>query len=122
MQLQGIDQNYPLFVSLNPKREIPEALTFDQTDFDHPVFDQDTMAAQNRIAGLQGRRATWFAGAHLGHGFHEDGLASAVRIARALGTAIPWEEESAPRADAPQQKSRPPVMLPGFPHPGPVPA
>ena len=120
--LQGIDQDYPLFVSLNPKREIPEALTFDQTDFDHPVFDQDTMAAQNRIAGLQGRRATWFAGAHLGHGFHEDGLASAVRIARALGTAIPWEEESAPRADAPQQKSRPPVMLPGFPHPGPVPA
>ncbi len=120
--LQGIDQDYPLFVSLNPKREIPEALIFDQTDFDHPVFDQDTMAAQNRIAGLQGRRATWFAGAHLGHGFHEDGLASAVRIARALGTAIPWEEESAPRADAPQQKSRPPVMLPGFPHPGPVPA
>ena len=120
--LQGIDQNYPLFVSLNPKREIPQGLIFDQTDFDHPVFDHDTIVAQGRIAGLQGKRGTWFAGAHLGHGFHEDGLASAVRIARALGVDIPWEEESMPRADAPQQKSRPPVLLPGFPRPGPVPA
>jgi predicted NAD/FAD-binding protein len=121
--LQGIDQDYPLFVSLNPKREIPRHLIFDQTDFDHPVFDNDTIAAQGRIAGLQGKRGTWFAGAHLGHGFHEDGLASAVRIARALGAVIPWEEEeSAPRTDAPQQKTRPPVLLPGFSQPGPVPA
>jgi hypothetical protein len=120
--LQGIDQNYPLFVSLNPKREIPQHLIFDQTDFDHPVFDHDAMAAQARIASLQGRRGTWFAGAHLGHGFHEDGLSSAVKVARALGAVIPWEEESAPRADAPQQKSRPPVLMPGFSRPGPVPA
>jgi uncharacterized protein len=119
--LQGIDQNYPLFVSLNPKREIPEELIFDQTEFDHPVFDHDTITAQGRLAGLQGKRGTWFAGAHLGHGFHEDGLSSAVRVARALGAAIPWEE-SAPRADAPQQWSRPQVLRPGFPHPGPVPA
>jgi predicted NAD/FAD-binding protein len=120
--LQGIDERYPLFVSLNPKREIPEHLIFDQTDFDHPVFDSAALAAQTRIAGLQGKRGTWFAGAHLGHGFHEDGLSSAVRVARGLGAVIPWEEESAPRADAPQQKSRPPVLLPSFPHPGPVPA
>ena len=109
-------------MSLNPKREIPEHLIFDQTEFDHPVFDHGVMAAQGRIASLQGKRGTWFAGAHLGHGFHEDGLSSAVRVARALGAAIPWEQERAPRADAPQQKSRPPVLLPGFPRPGPVPA
>ena len=120
--LQGINQRYPLFVSLNPKRDIPEHLIFDQADFDHPVFDSAVLAAQGRIAGLQGRRGTWFAGAHLGHGFHEDGLSSAVRVARGLGAVIPWEEESAPTADAPQQKSRPPVLLPGFPRPGTVPA
>jgi predicted NAD/FAD-binding protein len=119
--LQGIDRNCPLFVSLNPKREIPEDLIFDQTDFDHPVFDHDTITAQGRLAGLQGKRCTWFAGAHLGHGFHEDGLSSAVRVARALGAAIPWEE-SAPSADAPQQRSRPQILHPGFSHPGPVPA
>jgi predicted NAD/FAD-binding protein len=84
-RLQGINPQYPLFVSLNPKREIPAPLIFDQTEFDHPLFDAGAMAAQPRIAALQGKRATWFAGAHLGHGFHEDGLASAVRVARAWG-------------------------------------
>ena len=111
--LQGIDHRYPLFVSLNPKRDIPDALIFDQAEFDHPVFDQAAIAAQAQVASLQGRRNTWFAGAHLGHGFHEDGLVSAVRVARALGAAVPWGRE----LGAPQQKSRPPVMVPGFPVP-----
>jgi uncharacterized protein len=118
--LQGIDDRRPLFVSLNPKRDIPEELIFDQTDFDHPVFDQAAIAAQGRIAALQGRRQTWFAGAHLGHGFHEDGLASAVRVAQAMGCAIPWDVAREPGAA--QQKARPPVLLPGFPATGPVPA
>jgi len=117
--LQGIDDRYPLFVSLNPKRHIPEALIFDQAEFDHPVFDQAAMAAQAQAASLQGRRNTWFAGAHLGHGFHEDGLASAVRVARALGATVPWETTR--ELGAPQQKSRTPVMVPGFPA-GAVPA
>jgi predicted NAD/FAD-binding protein len=117
--LQGIDYRYPLFVSLNPKREIPQELIFDQAEFDHPAFDQAALAAQTQVALLQGRRNTWFAGAHLGHGFHEDGLASAVRVARALGSPIPWE--AARELGAPQQKSRTPVMAAGFPA-SPVPA
>jgi len=116
--LQGIDQNYPLFVSLNPKRDIPEALIFDEAEFDHPLFDQAAIAAQSRIAALQGRRGTWYAGAHLGHGFHEDGLASAVWVARTLGAAIPWDKI----IGAPQQKPRQPVLLPQFPVSNPVPA
>ena len=117
--LQGIDHRYPLFVSLNPKRDIPQELIFDQAEFDHPVFDQAAIAAQSQVASLQGRRNTWFAGAHLGHGFHEDGLASAIRVARALGARVPWE--SAAGFGAPQQKSRQPARIPGFPA-GPVPA
>jgi predicted NAD/FAD-binding protein len=117
-RLQGIDDRTPLFVSLNPKRDIPDSLIFDQTEFDHPVFDGAAIAAQGRIAALQGRRGTWFAGAHLGHGFHEDGLSSAVRVARALGAAVPWETDPV----RPQQKARQPVLLPGFPAQGPVPA
>ena len=117
--LQGIDDRYPLFVSLNPKRDIPQELIFDSCEFDHPVFDHGAIAAQARIAGLQGRRGTWFAGAHLGHGFHEDGLASAFRVARALGATVPLE--TARELGAPQQKSRTPVMVPGFPA-GAVPA
>ena len=120
--LQGIDEKYPLFVSLNPKREISGHLVFDRAEFDHPVFDEAAIAAQGRIAQLQGRRGTWFAGAHLGHGFHEDGLASAVRVAHGLGAQIPWETGTVAAPDAPQQKARPAVVMPGFPGQDPVPA
>jgi predicted NAD/FAD-binding protein len=105
--LQGIDDRYPLFVSLNPKRPIADELIFDSVEFDHPVFDETAIAAQARIAGMQGRRNTWFAGAHLGHGFHEDGLASAVAVARDMGCIIPWQP-----ADPSQQRHPAPPLRP----------
>ena len=71
------------------------------------------IAAQPGIAALQGHRGTWFAGAHLGHGFHEDGLASAVGVARALGSRIPWD--TAPAVDAAQQRPRRDVPVFGRP-------
>ena len=41
-----------------------------------------SLAAQRELPSLAGIRRTWFAGAHHGNGFHEDGLASGVRAAR----------------------------------------
>lgn len=112
--LQGIDARCPLFVSLNPKRTIADEAVFDVAEFDHPVFDAAAIAAQPRIAALQGHRGTWFAGAYLGHGFHEDGLASAVRVARALGSAVPWDGGA---IDAAQQKARRPAPVHSGIHP-----
>ena len=95
-RLQGIDERYPLFVSLNPQCALDEKLVFDEAEFDHPVFDAEVAAAQPKVQALQGSRNSWFCGAHLRHGFHEDGLASAVHVARLMGCAIPWDsvEES----------------------------
>ena len=95
-RLQCIDNAYPLFVSLNPAREIPAYLTFDRHEFEHPVFDMAAIAAQPRVQALQGLRNTWYCGAHLGHGFHEDGLASAVQVARLMGSDIPWSNDAQP--------------------------
>ena len=92
-RLQGIDEKYPLFVSLNPAQPIAQDKIFDSAEFDHPVFDAGALAAQSKIAGLQGLRGTWFCGAHLRHGFHEDGLSSAVTVARLLGSRIPWADQ-----------------------------
>lgn len=89
-RLQNIDDRYPLFVSLNPKCEIPEKQVFDVHEFDHPVFDRDVIAAQPMVQALQGTRQTWFCGAHLGYGFHEDGLNSAMNVAKLMGCSIPW--------------------------------
>jgi predicted NAD/FAD-binding protein len=101
-RLQGIPNETPLFVTLNPRTPIAPELVFDTHRFDHPVFDAAAIAAQPRIQALQGARNTWFCGAHLRHGFHEDGLASAAHVARLLGAETPWQASRTGFADPAQ--------------------
>ncbi|WP_198027576.1 NAD(P)/FAD-dependent oxidoreductase [Aquamicrobium defluvii] len=83
-RLQNIPEDDPLFVTLNENAGIDPQLIYDQVTFRHPVFELATLDAQARIAAMQGSRNTWFAGAWLRNGFHEDGFASAMRIARQM--------------------------------------
>ncbi len=83
-KLQGIPENDPLFVTLNPTREIAQDAIYDEVQYNHPVFDTAALKAQQRIRQMQGQNHTWFAGAWNRHGFHEDGIASAMRIVRAF--------------------------------------
>lgn len=89
-RLQGIDPACPLFVTLNPAREPDPALTFGSFAYDHPQFSRAGMAAQRIFNRVQGVRHTWFAGAWLGYGFHEDGLRAGLRVALRLGGALPF--------------------------------
>ncbi len=83
-RLQNIPEDDPLFVSLNPEIAIRDEAIYDETTFRHPVFDRAALDAQRRIAAMQGQRRSWFAGAWLRNGFHEDGFATALRITRQL--------------------------------------
>ena len=83
-RLQNIPEQDPLFVALNPATSVRKELIYDQKLFRHPIFDRAALRAQGEIAGLQGKQNTWFAGAYLRHGFHEDGYASAMRVARQI--------------------------------------
>ena len=83
-RLQNIPEQDPLFVSLNPATPVRDELIYDQKLFRHPIFDGAALRAQGASAGLQGKQNTWFAGAYLRHGFHEDGYASAMRVARQI--------------------------------------
>ncbi|QPC93171.1 NAD(P)/FAD-dependent oxidoreductase [Mesorhizobium sp. INR15] len=94
-RLQGIDENKPLFVSLNPVVEPREELVFGEWVFDHPQYDARALSAQARLDDIQGVRGTYFAGAWTGHGFHEDGLRSGLDAAIALGATVPWRTASA---------------------------
>ncbi|WP_172299376.1 NAD(P)/FAD-dependent oxidoreductase [Pseudoruegeria sp. HB172150] len=85
-RLQNIPEIDPLFVTLNPSRPIDERLVYDQTTFAHPVFDAAALSAQERLRGMQGDNNTWFAGAYHRNGFHEDGIASAMRVVRGIRT------------------------------------
>ena len=53
-------------------------------EYQHPVFDLAAMRAQRRRHEIQGVRGIYFAGAYWGYGFHEDGVQSALEVARAI--------------------------------------
>ena len=79
--LQPIPQDDPMFVTLNDTGRIPDEAIFDEATFHHPVFDLAAVAAQDTVRAINGQNRTWFCGAWMRHGFHEDGLASAYEVA-----------------------------------------
>lgn len=89
--LQNIDQNYPIFVSLNPKQEIAKEDIFHQKIFEHPIFDSQAIKAQSRMQEIQGLNEIYFCGAYQSYGFHEDGISSAIRVLNQLYIKAPWQ-------------------------------
>ena len=85
--LQPIPKDDPLFVTLNTTRDIREELIYDQTTFHHPVFDAAAMKAQEALRVTNGANRTWFCGAWMKNGFHEDGFSSAFDVALSLHTS-----------------------------------
>ncbi len=78
------------FVTLNPTTA-PRDVIY-ETTYEHPIFDLGALGAQRRLWSLQGDGNVWFAGAHFGAGFHEDGLQAGLAVAEALGgVRRPWQ-------------------------------
>jgi len=82
--LQPIPNDDPLFVTLNSTQSIRQELIYDQETFHHPVYDLAALTAQKTIAAANGTGNTWFCGAWMKNGFHEDGIASAWDVAQAM--------------------------------------
>jgi uncharacterized protein len=82
--LQPIPHDDPLFVTLNTNKSINDKLIYDTNTFHHPVFDLAALAAQDAIRAMNGARNTWFCGAWMRNGFHEDGFQSAVDVVTAM--------------------------------------
>jgi predicted NAD/FAD-binding protein len=85
-RLQRLDAERDYCVTLN--EDVPDEHVIARFAYDHPQYTLATLAAQRKLPALSGKRRTWYAGAHFGNGFHEDGLASGVRAAAALG--VDW--------------------------------
>lgn len=88
-RLQNIETEKPLLVTLNSCRR-PKNI-YDEYTFEHPVFDEPAIQAQEKAETVQGKNNTYFCGAYLKYGFHEDGLGSGVKVAEMLGAKIPWK-------------------------------
>jgi predicted NAD/FAD-binding protein len=83
-KLQPLPWEQSVVVSLNPVREIQRSQVMAEYDYDHPVLDLAAIRAQAEVPALQGQRNTWFAGAWMGYGFHEDGLKAGLAVAEGL--------------------------------------
>ncbi|MEO8303000.1 MAG: FAD-dependent oxidoreductase [Betaproteobacteria bacterium] len=83
-KLQPLPFAKPVIVTLNPPFDPDPRLTIREFEYSHPLQDAAAVDAQMEITKLQGANHTWYAGAWLGYGFHEDGLASAHAVAAGI--------------------------------------
>jgi predicted NAD/FAD-binding protein len=84
-RLQSLRADREFCVTLNRTEAIDPARVIRTIAYAHPVYTCAGQAAQRRHAEISGTRRTHFCGAYWGWGFHEDGVASAVRVAERLG-------------------------------------
>ena len=83
-RLQSLPEDDPCFVTLNTQRVIKPHLIYDECVFYHPVFNLAALQGQHSLAELNGKNSTWFCGAWMRNGFHEDGLATGIEVARRI--------------------------------------
>lgn len=89
-KLQPLETDKSVIVTLNPHRPIDPLKTYRVIEYRHPLFDTNAINAQADLIIIQGLNNMFFAGAWGGYGFHEDGLKSAVRVAKIMNLTIPW--------------------------------
>jgi uncharacterized protein len=101
-KLQPLPFVTPVIVTLNPPFEPDPSRVLQEFEYSHPLLDGRALAAQAGFAVLQGQRHTWYAGAWLGYGFHEDGLRSAHGVATGISarSAAVAADRAAERAAA----------------------
>jgi predicted NAD/FAD-binding protein len=87
-RLQALPEECPLFVTLNPPVPPRDDAVFGHYRYAHPQYDSAAIAAQGRMADLQGQGGLYFAGAWMGYGFHEDGLRAGFEAAEQLITDL----------------------------------
>lgn len=75
-------------VTLNHSAAIDPARVIRRIHYQHPLFSRAATAAQARHGEISGVRRTHYAGAWWGYGFHEDGVQSALRVARRFGREL----------------------------------
>lgn len=83
-KLQPGNMRDQFFVTLNTTRDIDPALIWDEVTLRHPVYDLAALDAQQAMPALNGTNNTWYCGAWMKNGFHEDGIGSAMDVVAAI--------------------------------------
>lgn len=86
--LQGLQSDTTFCVSLNQTAAIDPSKILARYTYAHPQYSLAGVAAQARWEELLGANHSYFCGAYWANGFHEDGVVSGLRVARAFGEAL----------------------------------
>lgn len=87
-RLQSLPVKEDYCVSLNARGQIRPEKILRNFVYNHPLYNRRAIAAQQRWQEISGQNRTHFCGAYWMYGFHEDGVNSALRVARALGVRV----------------------------------
>ncbi|HEU0025393.1 MAG TPA: FAD-dependent oxidoreductase [Thermoleophilaceae bacterium] len=87
-RLQTLAADREFCVTLNRSEDVDPDTVIRKLRYDHPAYTAEALAAQARWAEVSGRNRTHYCGAYWGYGFHEDGVASGLRVCERFGKTL----------------------------------
>jgi predicted NAD/FAD-binding protein len=87
-KLQRLKAQRDYFVTLNCGDDIDPGSVLYEVEYTHPIYTPQSPASQRAIRDLNGTRHTYFCGAYMRYGFHEDGVISALNVTNQLGLSL----------------------------------
>jgi DUF1365 family protein len=98
-RLQRLPTETHYLVSLGAEHLVDPALVIERMEYEHPLYDPTSVAAQARLREADTERVV-LAGAYHGWGFHEDGARSGLEAVTRLGLTWPETTTSLPALEA----------------------
>jgi predicted NAD/FAD-binding protein len=87
-KLQRLKAQRDYFVTLNALEDIDPRTVLYEVEYTHPIYTPQSPISQRAIRDLNGTRNTYFCGAYMRYGFHEDGVISALQVTQQMGVSL----------------------------------
>jgi hypothetical protein len=87
-KLQNLKAQRDYFVTLNCGDDIDPKSVLYEVEYTHPIYTPASPLSQKAIKALNGTRNTYFCGAYMRYGFHEDGVISALSVVNQMGLSL----------------------------------
>lgn len=87
-RLQSLKTTNHFFVSMNLQHHIDPHKVIKTFDYQHPYLNTDALSAQKKHHIINGKQNTFFVGSYWGHGFHEDGVSSALTSCQLISDTL----------------------------------
>ncbi len=86
--LQNLGAPIEYCLTLNMRGTIDPTKKIKEMKYHHPVYNPKSLTARQRHPEINGIKRTYFCGAYWGYGFHEDGVNSALEVAKHFGKSF----------------------------------